>query len=116
LPAEFWQLSNLQSLNLFNNNLLELSPQIGQFRPLRWLGLGGHNNLTSVPPELGNLTSLDEMYLNGNKLTSLPAEVDQLRQRGVNIYLEEGIVVAPPTAGTSLTQATPSPTPSSGSP
>ncbi|MEM7028751.1 MAG: leucine-rich repeat domain-containing protein [Chloroflexota bacterium] len=95
LPETFWQLRNLQAVNLFHNDLLELPPQVGQLRFLRWLGLG-HNNLRSVPPELGKLTSLDELYLNGNRLTGLPLEVDQLRQRGVNIFVEDGIAVATP--------------------
>ena len=34
--------------------------------------------LTSVPAEIGQLTSLRELSLSGNQLTSLPAEIGQL--------------------------------------
>jgi leucine-rich repeat protein SHOC2 len=33
------------------------------------------NQLTSVPAEIGQLTSLTVLYINGNQLTSLPAEI-----------------------------------------
>ena len=37
-----------------------------------------HNQLTSVPAEIGQLTSLKRLGLSGNQLTSLPAEIGQL--------------------------------------
>jgi leucine-rich repeat protein SHOC2 len=36
------------------------------------------NQLTSLPAEIGQLTSLTRLYLDGNQLTSLPAEIGQL--------------------------------------
>ena len=41
------------------------------------LDLGG-NQLTSLPAEIGQLTSLTELDLSGNQLTSVPAEIGQL--------------------------------------
>ena len=38
----------------------------------------GDNQLTSVPAEIGQLTSLRELVLYDNQLTSLPAEIGQL--------------------------------------
>ena len=49
----------------------------GSSRRLRRLDLSG-NQLTSVPAEIGQLTSLEELGLGGNQLTSLPAEIGQL--------------------------------------
>ena len=37
-----------------------------------------NNKLTSVPAEVGQLTSLQELNLNDNELTSVPAEIGQL--------------------------------------
>ena len=37
-----------------------------------------HNRLTSLPPEIGQLTALTELYLDRNQLTSLPLEITNL--------------------------------------
>ena len=34
--------------------------------------------LTALPPEIGQLTSLHDLWLDGNQLTALPAEITQL--------------------------------------
>ena len=44
---------------------------------MRELYLGG-NQLTSVPAEIGQLASLTSLNLESNQLTSLPAEIGQL--------------------------------------
>ena len=59
------------------NQLTSLPAEIGQLTSLRELDLGG-NQLTSVPAEIGLLTSLVKLFLGGNQLTSLPAEIGQL--------------------------------------
>ena len=51
--------------------------EIGQLTSLRELRLTG-NQLTSVPAEIGQLTSLERLSLYDNQLTSLPAEIWQL--------------------------------------
>ena len=47
----------------------------------------GDNQLTSLPAEIGQLTSLKGCCLNDNKLTSLPAEIGQLTSLEV-LYLK----------------------------
>ena len=45
---------------------------------LTLLGLGG-NQLTLLPPEIGNLTNLMRLHLGGNQLlTKLPSEIGYL--------------------------------------
>jgi hypothetical protein len=51
--------------------------EIGQLTSLTELDLPG-NQLTSLPAEIGQLTSLTYLNLDANQLTSLPAEIGQL--------------------------------------
>lgn len=37
-----------------------------------------HSGLTRLPPEIGTLTGLHELYLNGNQLSTLPSEIGML--------------------------------------
>jgi len=71
------ELTNLQKLSLYNNQLTSLPAEIGNLTNLQELYLG-YNQLTSLPAEIGNLTNLQELYLWNNQLTSLPAEIGNL--------------------------------------
>jgi leucine-rich repeat protein SHOC2 len=51
------------------------------------------NKLTSVPAEIGQLTSLRELYLSGNKLTSVPVAVNELRAAGCDVRTDVGVTV-----------------------
>ena len=55
------------------NQLTSVPAEVGQLTSLMWLYLG-YNQLTSVPTEVGQLTSLVTMGLGDNPLTSVPAE------------------------------------------
>ena len=59
------------------NQLTSLPSEIGQLTSLKQLDLHD-NQLTSLPAEIGQLTSLKWLHLSYNQLTSLPAEVGQL--------------------------------------
>jgi internalin A len=65
-------------LDLANKNLTVLPPQIGQVTSLRELHLS-RNKLTAVPAEIGRLTNLRELGLGSNRLTTLPAEIGRLK-------------------------------------
>jgi len=45
------------------------------------------NKLTIVPPEIGQLTSLEKLNLAGNQLTSVPAAIRELKAAGCNVNL-----------------------------
>ena len=63
--------------DLSARSLTALPPQIGELTHLHELRLDG-NQLTALPPEIGQLTKLWELRLDGNQLTALPPEIGQL--------------------------------------
>ena len=66
VPAELGQLSELEQLDLSNNQLSDLPAEVGQLFNLSALDLS-NNQLTSLPSELLLLPELD-LDLNGNPL------------------------------------------------
>ncbi|MEH2259491.1 COR domain-containing protein [Nostoc sp.] len=77
LPPKIGQLTNLQTLYLYNNQLSSLPPEIGQLTNLQTLNLY-NNQLSSLPSEIAQLTNLQSLYLDSNQLSSLPPEIGQL--------------------------------------
>src|SRR5271166_2305477 len=77
LPPEIGKLTSLQSLHLGSNRLSSLPPEIGKLTSLQSLHLG-FNRLNSLPPEIGKLTSLQSLHLGSNRLSSLPPEIGKL--------------------------------------
>jgi small GTP-binding protein len=65
-------------LLLPHNQLGTLPAEIGQLKNLTVLLLS-HNQLGTLPAEIGQLTNLTVLYLGGNQLISLPAEIWQLK-------------------------------------
>ena len=59
---------------------------LGRLKNLRMLNRG-HNQLTSIPAKLGDITELtDFLYLHDNRLTALPSFLGQLKRlRYLNI-------------------------------
>ena len=47
----------------------------------------GCNQLTSVPAEIGQLTSLEELNLEEHRLRTLPAAIGELAVRGCKVVL-----------------------------
>ena len=77
LPPEVWRLPCLRNLNISDNPLPEIPPELWQKKDWEALGLGGLR-LTALPPEIGQLTSLQNLDLRSNRLTALPPEIGQL--------------------------------------
>ncbi len=65
------------ALDLGGLGLTTLPPEIGQLTALASLYLF-NNQLSSLPPEIGQLTTLTEFHLQDNQLSSLPPEIGQL--------------------------------------
>ncbi len=86
IPTEIGDLSKLTYLNLSNNNIESLPTGIGNFVSLLELhitnqkkdGLSSSNYvrpLTSLPDEIGDISTLEKLDLSYNGLTSLPSGI-----------------------------------------
>ncbi len=64
-------------LDLSNQQLTQLPPEIGNLTNLLGFSLQG-NQLTRLPLEIGNLTKLTHVSLSDNQLTSLPSTIANL--------------------------------------
>ena len=76
-PPEFWELINLNILELPDNELTSLPPEIVKLTNLTELDISC-NKLTILPPEIGQLSKLRKLKVRGNKLSSLPHQIVQL--------------------------------------
>lgn len=72
-------LRNLTLLNLNNNRIKELPPQINRLPYLKVLSLD-HNKITELPCEICHLSELEELNLNSNLLQGLPFDIAFLRK------------------------------------
>jgi len=77
LPPEIGRLKSVIALDLDGNQLTSVPPEIGQLKGLTKLNLA-FNRLTSLPPEIGRLKGLTALDLSRNRLASLPPEIGQL--------------------------------------
>ncbi len=80
LPAYVLNLSNLEELNISNNNITGALPaEIHNLKKLRVLN-ASDNSMTGVPAEVGQLQNLEVLNLSNNKLTGLPYELGNLKK------------------------------------
>ena len=79
-------------LDLNDNQLTTVPAEIGQLTSLKGLGLW-HNKLTSVPAEIGQLTSLEWLNLRENQLTRVPDSIRELRAARCDVFLDDGVTV-----------------------
>jgi Leucine-rich repeat (LRR) protein/GTPase SAR1 family protein len=77
IPAEVFDLTWLETLNLSYNKLTSVPESITRLTNLSTLDLS-HNLLTSVPESITRLTNLSTLSLSVNQLTSLPESINRL--------------------------------------
>jgi len=70
------------------DEIVYLPPEIGNLTSLTELFLDG-NDLTALPPEIGNLTGLTRLALDGNELTALPPEIGNLTGLKLTIPIDQ---------------------------
>ena len=83
IPSQIGQLSSLTDLDLSDNNLVSLPDEMDQLKNLTELGLN-NNNLESISEDIGKLTNLTRLWLNNNQLNKLPKSIGKLVNLGNN--------------------------------
>ncbi|XP_020099486.1 plant intracellular Ras-group-related LRR protein 7 [Ananas comosus] len=78
IPPEIDRLLTLQRLVLAGNLLEFLPANIGNLRNLKAITLDG-NRMSVLPDELGSLSRLERLSISGNSLISLPKTIGNLR-------------------------------------
>jgi internalin A len=87
-----------KTLDLNNLELTRVPPEIGQLSTLEVLQLFG-NQLRELPPEIGQLSALDTLYLIENQLSELPPEIGQLSALSVLQLDDNQLCELPPELG-----------------
>ncbi|KAG9486863.1 hypothetical protein GDO78_006974 [Eleutherodactylus coqui] len=72
LPPEIGCLRNLRELNVSFNNLKDIPPELGDCENLGKLDISGNLELTELPFELSNLKKVTFVDLSANKFSSIP--------------------------------------------
>ena len=85
IPESIGSLKSLQILNLSDNKLLELPESLGCLSSLQNLNIS-RNFLKTLPKSLIKLSNLKEIYLADNKLNDISNIVEELEDKGVQIY------------------------------
>jgi len=83
---------------LYNRRLTTIPPEIWNLTNLKELILE-YNELTTLPPEIGNLKKLERLWLNDNLLTTLPKEIGNLKNLEVLILEYNELTTLPPEIG-----------------
>jgi leucine-rich repeat protein SHOC2 len=77
LPAGLWQLNKLETLDLYDLNIDNISESIGQLSVLKSLSLTSLR-ITTLPVNLWRLSKLEELNLSLLNIKIIPEEIGQL--------------------------------------
>ena len=87
IPSSIGKLTSLKVLDLERNELITIPEEITSLKSLKVLNLSD-NRLSSIPDKIGNLTSLQHLYLSRNRLKNLPESIKSLTKLK-ELYLSE---------------------------
>ena len=104
IPPEISNLTCLETLNLLYNGITEIIPEMCNLKSLSSLYFG-YNGITIIPREICNLTSLTELLLNDNCITDFPPELCQLANLSV-LCLNNNTIIKIPHELSQLTNLT----------
>ena len=76
-----------------------LPPELGNLSSLKRLNLVDNQLTGSLPPELGNLSALEGLWLSGNQLTTLPPELGNLSSLVTLMLYDNQLATIPPELG-----------------
>ena len=85
---------NLERLNLKNNQLTSIPKNIGSMSSLETLGLD-NNQLINIPESIGSMGSLEILTLESNQLSALPDSIGNLSSL-LDLYLDNNQLTSLP--------------------
>ncbi|MDR3576176.1 MAG: hypothetical protein P4L50_20095 [Anaerolineaceae bacterium] len=84
LPKEFYQLTSLQDVLIMHDDLQAISPAIQNLSKLERLDLSDNPHLSTLPAEIGNISSLRELDLFNTGMDEIPDSITRIAN--VHIY------------------------------
>jgi len=83
------QYLQLEELNLVANGITSLPSTIGSMKNLRKLNLN-NNQITTIAPEISNLVHLEQLFLYRSSLKSIPPDLYQLKNlKAIDLYYNQ---------------------------
>lgn len=89
---------NLEFLDLSYNGISTLPPEISNLTKLNYLDLSS-NTISTLPPQIGNLFNLNTLDLANNNLTTLPPEIGSLFNLNTLDLAGNNLTTLPPEIG-----------------
>ncbi|GAA0543192.1 DUF1963 domain-containing protein [Chitinophaga japonensis] len=82
-PEQLYACTALKTLHIHftgknSHSLAAIPARINSFTELKELSLTGISRVTAIPPEIAQLTSLENLVINGSQATAIPPELLQL--------------------------------------